>query len=84
MTKRFYSFSVHSPGEIPLEAQRVILEPGLNAFTATLEDVDSFTTMLREEGVTTVQVNCLDEHELVSPGLEGSGHDLNALRTGDD
>lgn len=66
----FYSFVVQAPGEIVLEKQRVILERGMNAFNALIDDLDAFLAHLKTEGATITKWYRLDEHESVPPQPE--------------
>lgn len=45
---QFYAFTVLAEEEIPLPDHYLIIEPGLNTFTAVVEDLDAFTRMLAE------------------------------------
>ncbi len=74
----FYSFVVHSPGEIVLAKQEKILERGMNAFNALVDDVDTFVQQLKDNGAKVLQVYQLDEHEPTQP----KGVLLNATQEG--
>jgi hypothetical protein len=66
----YYSFIVQAPGEVILEKQRVILDQGMNAFNALIDDLDVFLVLLKKEGVSVTKVNRLDMHEPVTPQPE--------------
>lgn len=66
----FYSFVVQAPGEVILQKQRVILDRGMNAFNALIDDLDVFLAFLKSEGVSVTTMNRLDMHEPVTPQPE--------------
>lgn len=68
----FYSFQVFLPeGELPLPEASVLLEKGLQAFTAIVADPDALVKKMQEGGARVISVNPLGEHEPL---------DRNALR----
>lgn len=61
MTGKYYSFVVWATDEVTLPEYHLVLDRGLNVFTATLEDVGAFRVLLHEANVVVRQVNLLDE-----------------------
>jgi len=64
-TGGFYSFVVWAVEEVPLPEHLLLLEPGMNAFNAQLEDLDGFIACLREAKVEVRQVNNLTDPSFV-------------------
>lgn len=56
----FYSFRVYSPHEIMIPANFVSLDEGMNTFNCHVDDIDSFVSALKAEGVRIDQMNQLD------------------------
>jgi hypothetical protein len=63
----FYSFIVLAPDEVPLPAQMLCLDRGRNVFNATIDDIEAFRKLLRDQGVEILKENRLDEYEVVDP-----------------
>ena len=62
----FYSFTVFSPGEVPLEQYRILLERGPNTFNILLkEPPETFVETLVAHGVRIVAQHRLDDFEAV-------------------
>jgi hypothetical protein len=60
--KRFYSFVVWSPGEVPLPEMGEVLERGQTAFNGFVDDIDAFKNKLSANGVRLIRYNILDDH----------------------
>lgn len=63
----YYSFVVLADHPVAIPDPMVLLDTGVNAFSALVEDLDGFTKLLEEEGVTIKQANRLDEFEPLGP-----------------
>lgn len=66
--KRFYSILAWSTTSVRYPDPLVFIEPGINAFTVTTDDLDSLLERLRIDGIRVDKVNALD----------GSDEDLTA------
>lgn len=73
----FYSFVVNAKTPVGIERPMVLLDEGVQVFTAVVEDLDAFKQRLKDEGVEVRQVNRLDEHEAIEPyaSLDGTPPD---------
>ena len=80
-----YSFIVIAQQPSGIVDPMVMLDKGLNVFTAEVPDLDSFLAQLKEEGVAIKEMNRLDDFEASdSSDLQLPGEDLFALSEGDD
>lgn len=61
--KHFYSISAFSTTSQQYEEPLIFIEPGMNAFTVTTDDVDALVDMLKADGHRIDKVTQLDEHE---------------------
>ena len=76
----FYSFTAIARHPVAIEDPLILLDAGVNAFTAVVEDLDDLLTRLKAEGVEVKQVNKLDGLGPVSPdSLLLPGEDPSAL-----
>lgn len=70
----YYSFVVLARQPVGFPKPMVMLDAGMNVFSAEVEDIALFSAQLKEEGVTVQQMNRLDAHEPGNPSdivLEG-------------
>ena len=58
-----YSCIAFSPDEVELPEYRLVLDPGINAFTLLLSNADEFSYALANVGVQIKQLHLLDEPE---------------------
>ena len=80
-----YSFVVIAQQPSGIVDPMVMLDKGLNVFTAEVADLDDFLEQLKDEGVVVKTMNRLDEFEAVdSSDLQLPGEDLFALSEGSD
>ena len=80
----YYSFVVIAQRPVGIAHPLLILDSGVNAFTAQLDDLEVFLTLLKDEGVRVIEINHLDHHEPVSAAAclllpEDAGNDLERL-----
>jgi hypothetical protein len=58
---RFYSFVVVASAECSFQEHLLMLDPGVNTFNLSLDDVEAFKANLEEHGVEIRQCNDLSE-----------------------
>lgn len=78
----FYSFTAIAQQPVGIPDPMILLDKGLNVFTAHTDDLDGLLKQLEDEGVTVTQVNRLDQHEENQPGdllLPGESADQHPL-----
>lgn len=63
----YYSFVVIAPQPLVVEHPVVLLDTGLNVFSAVVDDIDSFVEWLRDNGVDVKQFSRLDGDALGDP-----------------
>jgi hypothetical protein len=63
----YYSFVVLAAHPVAIPNPMVLLDTGVNTFTALVEDLDEFTKLLANEDVTIKQANQLDKFEQQKP-----------------
>jgi len=66
---QFYVFNVFAVEEVDLPEHFLVIEPGLNTFSAVVEDLDAFTRMLTEAKVTVRKVHTIGEIDPAADGL---------------
>ena len=59
----FYSFVVTAQQPVGILKPMLMLDSGVNVFTAVVDDLDLLLAQFKEEGVTVQQMNRLDVHE---------------------
>lgn len=76
----YFSFTVIAQNPVGIESPLVMLDRGVNTFTAVVGDLDEFLARLKSEGVEVKQVNQLDGLKPVPPeSLLLPGEDTNLL-----
>lgn len=73
----FYSFIAIAQQPVGIPDPMILLDTGVNTFTAHTDDLDGLLKQLADEGVKVTQVNRLDQHE------EGQPSDLLLLDESD-
>lgn len=63
----YYSFVVIARQPVGIPKPMVMLDAGVNVFTVVVDDLDTFLSRLKDEGVTVQQMNRLDVSEPGSP-----------------
>jgi hypothetical protein len=63
----YFSFTVIAQNPVGIESPLVMLDRGVNTFTAVVDDLDAFLARLKTEDVEVKQVNQLDGLEPVPP-----------------
>lgn len=66
----YYSFVAIAQRPVGIPDPMILLDSGVNTFTAQTDDLEGLLDILKNEGVTVTQVNKLDDHE------EGTAQDL--------
>jgi hypothetical protein len=61
----YYSFVAFAKHPVGLVNPLVLIDAGVNTFTAEIDDLDGFLEILRDEGVEVRKTNRLDELESV-------------------
>lgn len=76
----YYSFTALAKNPVAIEDPLILLDSGVNVFTAVVDDLEGLLARLKSEGVTVQQVNKLDGLEPVPPdSLLLPGEDPSAL-----
>lgn len=63
----FYSFVATAPQPVGILKPMLMLDAGVNVFTAVVDDLDLLLAQFKEEGVVVQQMNRLDVHEPNAP-----------------
>lgn len=62
----YYSFIVFSHKEVGIEDPYILLDVGMNVFSAATFDLEGLLSQLKAEGVVVKKVMCLSDHEPVT------------------
>lgn len=63
----YYSFVAIAPHPMGVENPLILMDRGVNTFTAVTDDVDALVALLTSKGAKVTQVNQLDDLEPVPP-----------------
>lgn len=63
----YYSFIAIAPHPVGVKDPLIMLDKGVNTFTAVTDDVDGLVAHLESEGINVTQINQLDGLEPVPP-----------------
>jgi len=63
----YFSFTAIAQNPVAIESPLVMLDRGVNTFTAVVDDLDDFLARLRAEGVEVKAINQLDGLKPVPP-----------------
>lgn len=74
----YYSFVAIAQQPVGIPKPMLMLDAGVNVFTAVVDDLDHLLALFKEEGVVVRQMNRLDAHEPndSSDILLGSGDEV--------